>query len=101
MGDIAELLLAVKALTDEMRSTRQVIERAYELEKARRVSPVRKQTDGFMSLHHVLAVIPISKSGWWAGVKSGKYPRAVKISPRRTAWRIEDIQALIEQMGKK
>lgn len=45
------------------------------------------------------AIIPISKSTWWAGVKSGKYPQPVKLSPRVTAWRIQDVIALIEQLG--
>ncbi|MGV8893172.1 MAG: helix-turn-helix transcriptional regulator [Burkholderiaceae bacterium] len=41
------------------------------------------------------ALIPIGKSTWWDGVKSGRYPQAVKLSPRVTAWRVEDIRALI------
>jgi prophage regulatory protein len=43
------------------------------------------------------AIIPVSKSAWWAGVKSGRYPQSVKLSERTTAWRVEDIRALIEQ----
>ncbi len=43
--------------------------------------------------------IPVSKSTWWAGVKSGRYPRPVKLDPRITAWRVEDIRALIENAG--
>ena len=42
------------------------------------------------------ALIPVSKSTWWAGVKSGRYPRAVKLGPRITAWRVEDIRRLIQ-----
>ena len=42
-------------------------------------------------------VFPVSKSTWWAGVKSGRYPRPVKLGPRTTAWRVEDIRHLIEQ----
>jgi predicted DNA-binding transcriptional regulator AlpA len=42
------------------------------------------------------AIFPVSRSTWWAGVKSGKYPPAVKISQRCTAWRVEDIRKLIE-----
>lgn len=41
------------------------------------------------------AVIPVSKSSWWAGVKSGRYPQAVKLGPRTTAWSVESIRALI------
>lgn len=41
-------------------------------------------------------IIPVSKSSWWAGVKSGRYPRPVKLGPRTTAWRVEAILALID-----
>jgi predicted DNA-binding transcriptional regulator AlpA len=52
---------------------------------------------GFLRLPAVLAVIPVSKSTWWAGVKSGRYPKPVKLGERITAWRAEDIRALIEK----
>ena len=42
------------------------------------------------------AVIPVGKSTWWEGVKSGRFPKPVKLGPRITAWRVEDIRALIE-----
>ncbi|MEO8384368.1 MAG: transcriptional regulator [Betaproteobacteria bacterium] len=42
-----------------------------------------------------LPIIPVGKSTWWAGVSAGRYPAPVKISPRVTAWRVEDIRALI------
>jgi prophage regulatory protein len=53
---------------------------------------------GFVRLSHILAPlgpIPVSKSTWWAGIKDGRYPMPVKLGPRITAWRVEDIQALI------
>ena len=28
--------------------------------------------------------IPVGKSTWWAGVKSGRFPQPVKVSPRIT-----------------
>jgi prophage regulatory protein len=43
------------------------------------------------------AVIPVSKSTWWNGIRSGRYPKPVKLGPRITAWRVEDIRALIKQ----
>ena len=46
------------------------------------------------------AIYPVSKSTWWAGVKSGKYPAAVKLGPRTTAWYVKDILKLIESAGK-
>ncbi|MDP7109285.1 MAG: AlpA family phage regulatory protein [Nitrospinaceae bacterium] len=44
-------------------------------------------------------IYPVSKSTWWAGVKSGRFPKPVKLGPRITAWRIEDILELIRQTG--
>ena len=41
------------------------------------------------------AIIPVSRSTWWAGVKSGRYPSPIKLGPRITAWRVEDIRRLI------
>jgi prophage regulatory protein len=56
---------------------------------------------GFVRLPQVLAVIPVSRSTWWAGVKSGRYPRPIRtIGERVTAWKAEDIHALIERLGK-
>ena len=57
-----------------------------------------KPTTGFLRLPSILAPrgpIPVSKSTWWAGVKSGRYPQPVKLGPRITAWRVEDIRSLI------
>jgi len=45
------------------------------------------------------ALIPVSKSTWWQGVKSGRFPKPVKLSSRTTAWRVEDIRVLIEELG--
>jgi prophage regulatory protein len=45
----------------------------------------------------VFPIIPVSKSTWWAGVRSGRYPQPVKLGARLTAWRVQDIRALIEQ----
>ncbi|MBE0619665.1 MAG: transcriptional regulator [Burkholderiales bacterium] len=44
------------------------------------------------------AVIPVGKSTWWEGVKSGRYPQPVRTLGRRiTVWRVEDIRALIQK----
>jgi len=48
----------------------------------------------------VPAVVPVCKSTWWAGVKSGRYPQPVKLGPRTTAWRVEDIRELVQKAGK-
>ena len=40
-------------------------------------------------------IIPVSKSSWWAGVKSGRYPKPVKLGERTTCWNVDDIRKLI------
>ena len=56
---------------------------------------------GFVRLAQVLEVIPIGKSCWWQGVKSGRYPKPVKLSARCTAWKAEDIHALIKRLSEQ
>jgi prophage regulatory protein len=44
------------------------------------------------------AIIPVSKSTWWNGVKTGRYPQPVRsLGLRITAWSVESIKALIKQ----
>lgn len=62
---------------------------------------------GFLRLRQIIGdskskpplppLIPVKKSTWWAGVKCGRYPRPVKLGPRITAWRVEDIRRLIAE----
>lgn len=44
-------------------------------------------------------LVPISKSAWWAGVRSGRFPRSIKLGPRTTVWRVEDIRAILSIAG--
>lgn len=48
----------------------------------------------------IQGLLPISKSTWWQGIKDGRYPKGVKLSARTTAWKVEDIRALIENLGE-
>ncbi|MEM7728192.1 MAG: AlpA family phage regulatory protein [Pseudomonadota bacterium] len=41
--------------------------------------------------------IPVSKSTWWQGVKDGRFPKPLKLGPRVTVWREEDVRALVEK----
>lgn len=52
---------------------------------------------GYVRLPAVLKVYPVSKSTWWAGIKTGKYPAGIKLSERVTAWKVDDIRALIQK----
>ena len=61
------------------------------------ISPLPKE--GFVLLRQILAVIPVSKTQFWEGIKTGKYPSPIKLGPRTTAWRVEDIRGLIERFA--
>ncbi len=51
-----------------------------------------------LRLPQVLAIFPVSRSRWYAGVKSGEFPQAVKLSTNIVAWRESDIMALITRL---
>lgn len=55
---------------------------------------------GFVRLPQILQVIPIGKSTWWAGVSSGRFPKSIKIGPRTTVWKAEDIHKLLQQLAE-
>lgn len=62
---------------------------------------------GYLRLNQIIgdpgrdipAIIPVGKSTWWAGVKSNRFPKPVKLGPRTTAWRVEDIRELVARLG--
>ena len=69
------------------------------------VVPVPNQDDfprtGYVRVKQILAPsgpLPISKSGFWAGVKNGKFPQPRKISAKVTVWRAEDIRDLMARI---
>jgi predicted DNA-binding transcriptional regulator AlpA len=68
------------------------------MKETERPAPALPQ-DGFLRVKQVLCFIPISRSGWWAGVASGRYPKPVRLGPKTTAWRASDIKALIDRLG--
>ena len=45
------------------------------------------------------AIIPIGRTVWWEGVKSGRFPAGVLLGPRTRAWSVESIKALVAEMG--
>lgn len=54
---------------------------------------------GYLRVSQILQLIPVGKSSWWKGVRAGRYPRPVKLGPKTTAWRVEDIRALIGRLN--
>lgn len=41
--------------------------------------------------------IPVARSTWWAGIKSGRYPKPIKLGARAVAWRASDIAELVNK----
>jgi len=56
---------------------------------------------GFLRLPTVLKYIPVSKTTWWNGVRSGRFPKSVKFSSGITVWRVEDILEYINRYPPK
>lgn len=52
---------------------------------------------GFVRLPQILAVLPVCESSWWAGVKTGIYPRGV-LHGRRRLWSVEEIRELLQRI---
>lgn len=52
-------------------------------------------SEALLRLPQVLQRVPVSRASWWNGVRDGRYPAAVKLSPRVTCWRKSDIDRLI------
>lgn len=36
-------------------------------------------TTGFLRLPQIMELFPISKSAWWKGCRTGKYPKPIKL----------------------
>ena len=54
---------------------------------------------GFLRLPEVLKFIPVGKTVWYEGMKTGRFPVGVRLAEKCVAWRAEDIRALIEKLG--
>ncbi|WP_131196058.1 helix-turn-helix transcriptional regulator [Lichenihabitans psoromatis] len=64
------------------------------------MQPNHVSSTGLVRLAQILSPagpIPVSRSTWWAGVKAGRFPQPVKLGPRTTCWRVDDIRRLAEQ----
>ena len=51
---------------------------------------------GYVRLPQILAVFPVCAATWWVMVRDGRAPKPVKLGPRVTAWRVQDIRAMLD-----
>lgn len=59
-----------------------------------------EKEDRLLRLKHVLEIVPVSRSGWWQGVREGRFPAGVKLGPRTTVWLASDIQTLVKGLKR-
>ena len=64
-------------------------------------TPTASPAEKLLILPTVLERITMSRSGWLQGVKDGRYPAPVRLSPRRVAWRESDITSFINGLATK
>jgi len=58
--------------------------------------------DAFIRLRQMLTlqVIPYSASTVWRRCKNKEFPAPLRVSPGITAWRVGDVRAHLESLGK-
>ncbi len=52
----------------------------------------------FWRLPEVLKHIPVSRSTWLHGVKSGRYPQPIRLSKKCVVWRAADVREFLESL---
>lgn len=70
-------------------------------------APLPLPPTGFIKLRQIIgdpkrgiqALFPVSRSGWYQGIKDGRFPAPVKLGSRSSAWRVSDVQALLASVG--
>ena len=60
-------------------------------------SNVNEHPLGYLRLEQILKLIPVSKTTWWNGCKSGRFPKPYKLAPRITAWKASEVYECLEK----
>lgn len=61
-------------------------------------APVLPET-GFLRLADVLKLVPVCRTAWYNGMKSGLFPKPVALGKRARGYRAEDLRALIDRLN--
>jgi predicted DNA-binding transcriptional regulator AlpA len=51
---------------------------------------------GLVKLGAILRFLSISKTMWYVGVRSARYPKTIKLGPRTSCWRAEAVWNLVD-----
>lgn len=61
-------------------------------------APILPET-GFLRLADVLKLVPVCKTAWYNGIRSGDFPQPVALGKRARGYRVEDVRALIDRLN--
>lgn len=64
-------------------------------------APIDLDRPGYLRLVDVLAVFPVSRAKWYAGVESGIYPQSHPLGLRARGWKTADIKQLVDAVLTK
>ncbi|MCF8039877.1 MAG: AlpA family phage regulatory protein [Desulfohalobiaceae bacterium] len=56
---------------------------------------MKTEPDRLLRLRQVLQRVPVSRSAWYLGIRSGRYPAPVRLGPRTSAWRESEVQKVV------
>lgn len=54
-----------------------------------------------LRIEELMARLSISRSSVWEGCRAGRLPQPIKIGPRTTVWKSEEVDAFIDSLGKQ
>lgn len=97
LGDVIDVIQAIRANTYEIEQPIQCKEIIIDKDTVKAALP----ETGYLRQAQVLRLIPVGKSTWWNGIKSGRFPKGVNLGGRVTAWKVEDIRELIEKLNNQ
>jgi len=60
---------------------------------------LQEKQERLLRLKQVLQIVPVSKSTWWEGCKTGRFPASIKLTERTTVWKLSDIDTLVSSLG--
>ena len=55
--------------------------------------------EGFIRMPTVLKVLGISRTALYNGIARGDYPKPLRLGPRMSVWKVEEIRKLIAGVG--
>lgn len=55
-----------------------------------------EKKDKLIRIEQALELVPVSRSNWWAGCKSGRYPQPIRLG-RVTCWLESEVLALMQR----